>query len=266
MKNKTERVADRRWVVTSWQLVVAFTAVLAALPRMGRTQSIAERVAGVRDGKVRMSFAAKEGVCGDGRSITTHRSTEDWEGWCEGGPVRVVLRLRRGDVVDLDTFVGGRWRAAGEGVDLGPVSAPAAAEFLLSIARRSGAQVGKAAIVGAVLADSAVVWPTLLAMAKDHARPGEIRRAAVFWLSQAAGDRATEGLEEIVDDDATDLKVREHAVFALSQRPQNEGVPALIRVARSHNSPRIRKKALFWLGQSADPRAIQLFEEILLQP
>ena len=58
--------------------------------------------------------------------------------------------------------------------------------------------------------------------------------------------------------------MREAAVFALSQRPRDESVPALIRVARTHRDPHIRKTALFWLGQSRDPRAIELFEEILI--
>ena len=52
-------------------------------------------------------------------------------------------------------------------------------------------------------------------------------------------------------------------MFALSQRPAEEGVPALIRIARTHRHPELRKQALFWLGQSEDPRALSLFEEIL---
>ena len=52
-------------------------------------------------------------------------------------------------------------------------------------------------------------------------------------------------------------------MFALSQRPADEGVPALIRVVRSSREPEIVRTALFWLGQSEDPRALTLFEEIL---
>jgi hypothetical protein len=52
-------------------------------------------------------------------------------------------------------------------------------------------------------------------------------------------------------------------VFALSQRPADEGVPVLIRIARTNRHPELRKTALFWLGQSADPRALTLFEELL---
>jgi hypothetical protein len=44
---------------------------------------------------------------------------------------------------------------------------------------------------------------------------------------------------------------------------KTEGVPALLRIARSNPDPELRKTALFWLGQSEDPRALALFEEIL---
>jgi len=32
---------------------------------------------------------------------------------------------------------------------------------------------------------------------------------------------------------------------------------------RSNRDPEMRRKALFWLGQSGDPRALALFEELL---
>jgi len=37
----------------------------------------------------------------------------------------------------------------------------------------------------------------------------------------------------------------------------------LIAVAKTNKDSEIRKKALFWLGQSNDPRAIDLFEQLL---
>src|SRR3712207_7688456 len=48
--------------------------------------------------------------------------------------------------------------------------------------------------------------------------------------------------------------VQEQAVFALSQRPREEGIPALMQIARSHRDPEIRKRALFWLGQTGEDR------------
>ena len=103
----------------------------------------------------------------------------------------------------------------------------------------------------------------LLAIAKNTAAPTSNRKDAVFWLSQEAGDAATKGLSELADDEGQDREVRDQAVFALSQLPNDKGVPILIRLARFNKDPLVRRKALFWLGQSDDPRALALFEEIL---
>lgn len=254
--------------------ILGSAALLAAITAPAGAQSLAARIAAAPEGDVRLSFAAREGVCGNGTTMirdggrTTmwenHRGDE-WEQVCDPGPVHVVVRKRGDDIVRLRTYVGGRWRGS-DATDLGAVSAPEAARFLLSLATREHGRVGKEAILPATLADSAVVWPDLLRIARASDVPRDTRQAAVFWLGQAAEEAATAGLDSLVDDADEDIEVREHAIFALSQRPREEGIPALIEVARSSPSPRLRGKALFWLGQSDDPRAIGLFEEILTKP
>jgi HEAT repeat protein len=113
------------------------------------------------------------------------------------------------------------------------------------------------------LADSVTIWPSLLRLARDSALPTERRRTAVFWLSQAAEAAAGTALDSIASDPRGDRDVRKQAVFALSQRDPAEGVPRLIHIVKTNPDPELRKSALFWLGQSGDPRAIDLFEEIL---
>ena len=241
-------------------------AVLLALavPALVRAQTMAQRVAQAPDGTVRMSFTARPGVCGNGRNISTSRGSDEWESGCESGPVRVALTVRAHGVVTIRTYVGGRWRAAASGVtDLGDVSARQASDFLLTLAGKVDGQGGRDAIFPATLADSAVVWPRLIAIARDPGTPRETRKQAVFWLGQAAEAEATRGLDSLVNQDSLDRSVKEQAVFALSQRPNGESVPALVRVARTNRDPAIRKKALFWLAQSDDPRAVSLFEELL---
>ncbi len=251
---------------------------------LGLQGSLADRVAAAPDGEVRFSYATRPGVCGNGRNVISfecedgqcgrHRMSfgsynDDDAGCpCEAGPARVALHKRGGQITRLRAYVGGAWRpAAGAPVtDLGVVSAAAAARYFLELAARSGSDAGHDAVFPAVLADSVTVWPDLLRLARTPALPRETRRSAVFWLGQAAGEAATRGLTELVDDAAVGLDVKESAVFALSQRPRDEGVPALIRIARTHPSPGVRKKALFWLGQSEDPRALALFEELLTKP
>jgi HEAT repeat protein len=180
--------------------------------------------------------------------------------------VRVELRVRRGAVSSLRVAVGGRWITRADVTDLGAVSAPEAAGYLVTLARRSGGEASGRAIFAATLADSVTVWPALMRLARDADVSTGTRRQAVFWVSQAAEVAATRGLDSLIDEDTIDREVREQAVFALSQRPHEEGVPALIRIARTHHDPMLRRRAIFWLGQSNDPRALALFEELLTRP
>ena len=246
--------------------------------------TLADRVASAPDGAVRFSFATRAGVCGNGRNVISldcddgscgrHRISagnyyDDDAGCpCEPGPARVALQKRDGQITRVRTYVGGAWQPGGDArvTDLGAVSAVAAAHYLLDLASRSTRDAGRDAVFPAVLADSVTVWPDLLRLARTPAVPHETRRSAVFWLGQAAGDAATRGLSDLVDDTSVDVEVKESAVFALSQLRRDDGVTALIRIARTHSSPRVRKQALFWLGQSEDPRALALFEELLSKP
>jgi HEAT repeat protein len=188
----------------------------------------------------------------------------EWENDCSLGPARVVIDRGGGELSDLRFYVGGRWRpAASDVVDLGTVPAREAADYLLSLAQSDRGSLGRKAIFPATIADSAEIWPTLVRIARNTDLPRETRTQSVFWLGQAAGDAATANLNSLVLDNSVDREVREQAVFALSQRPRDEGVPALISVAKTNKDPEIRRKALFWLGQSQDPRAIDLFEQLL---
>jgi hypothetical protein len=154
-----------------------------------------------------------------------------------------------------------------EARDLGSAPAAEAARWLMSVASHGRPRASAKAILPAILADSAVVWPELLAIARDGERSHSTRQEAMLWLSRfaaaAVAGRPNDPLDfergSVTDDE--DLKT--HAVFVLSQLPRGEGIPQLLDVARSKQSPRVRGQALFWLGQSGDPRAIALFESLL---
>jgi hypothetical protein len=247
------------------RLTACFT-LLLVLPARVAAQDLVHRVAGMDEANLRVSFAARPGVCGNGSqgiTISDDHDSEDWVGDCERGPVRVSLRVRSGRVIEASTHVGGHWRIPTAGTtDLGTLPAKEAASALLALAEHAEDDAGDL-ITAATLADSATVWPTLIKLARDRRLATETRRQAVFWLGQAAGVAATRGLDSIARDSTGDLEVRKQAIFALSQRPAAEGVPALINIARTNRHAELRKTALFWLGQSEDPRAIALFEEIL---
>ena len=256
-------------------LTAASGALLVLFATPARAQGLATKIAGAANGDVRMSFAARPDVCGDGvnniRFGKRHRIQtddddvvfDDGDCACREGPVRVMFRISDHRVIKVRTWVGGKWRADGSAVDLGVVSTRDAVAALIAIAsdrRHSG---GENAIFPSTLADSVSVWPQLLKLARNDDAPHDSRKQAVFWISQAASDSATAGLSSLAESESEDDEIRKQAVFALSQRPRDEGVPALIKVARSSGSAEVRRSALFWLGQSEDPRALALFEEIL---
>lgn len=238
-------------------------------------QSLARRITDAPNGKVRLEFAAKPDLCGTGSYISRGKHNRmSWDSdWsddveyteeCMRSPVRLVLEKSGGQVVKIRTYVGGRWRpTVGTVTSIGPVSTREATDYLMSLASTSSSKVGTEAIFPMTIADSVEIWQRLLPLARDQSRPNGVRTQAVFWLSQTAGESITANLAALTGDAAVDRDVREQAVFALSQRPRSEGVPALINIARTNRDPEIRKKALFWLGQSRDPRALALFEEIL---
>lgn len=237
--------------------------VFSALPAAAGAQTLAQRVEAVGSGTVRLSFAARPGVCGDGlHSIRVHDSNDEWEDDCEPQPVRVALQVHDHRVTEVRSYVGGRWRPAISAADLGTVRPQDAAAYFISLAERPG-DVSGDPLLPATMADSSTIWPELLRLARSPAVPQETRRQAVFWLGEAAGAAAARTLDSIAGDSASDREVRKQAVFALSQRSDNEGVPALLRIARDNPDRELRKTALFWLGQSEDPRALALFEEIL---
>ena len=110
-------------------------AVLGAALLLGSAasaQALARRVSSAPDGTVRMTFASRPGVCGDGaHSISfdcddddcRHHSnwnSDDRDGDvtscpCEEGPVRLVLHVRGGKVYRLRAYVAGEWRPGGQG-------------------------------------------------------------------------------------------------------------------------------------------------------
>jgi hypothetical protein len=237
-------------------------------------QGLARRVSQARDGRVRFTFASRPEICGYGNSISRGgNSRMNWSSdyspdviydeECSGSPVRIVLSMDNGRITKLRTYVGGRWRTDVSGVtDLGAVSVKEATDFLLNLAATDAGQPGREAIMPATLADSVVVWPPLIRIARDDDRPSQTRKQAVFWIGQAAGDKISPPYSRAKRED-DDEEVKKSAVFALSQRRNGEAVPALLQVARNNKDPEVRKAAMFWLGQSGDPRAIELFEQIL---
>jgi hypothetical protein len=258
-------------------LLAASAALLgaAAAPALP-AQSLAQRAGAVRDGEVRLAYAARSGACGDGRDVVALGGTlfvypnmeshGRWSGVrCEAGPARVSLTVRGGAIDAVRTRVGGAW-GPGDGAvtDLGRVSAAEAAAYLLAVAERVEGRAARQALLGAVVADSADVRPGLLRIARDARLARETRRRATGWLGEV-GDASLVGpLAELARGDADGSGVGSAAVYALSRLPDDAGVPALIAFARSAAPVKERKEAVFWLGHSENRRARETVRAIAL--
>ena len=102
----------------------------------------------------------------------------------------------------------------------------------------------------------------LINMASNE-RDIEVKKQAIFWLGQKAGERSLKVLGDTVNSNDADTEIQKQAVFAISQRSKDESVPLLINIAKTHAKAEVRKQAIFWLGQTGDERAVTFFKEIL---
>ena len=246
------------------------SALLFAVPlslvtaRASTAQSIAARVNGVRDGTVRMSFPSRPGVCGDGTgSVWTRDTRYDVNGRraCIAGPIRVAVGRDNGVTVSVRTRVGGEWSASQSETDLGTVPPAEAARYFLSLSRELSGHNSSEAMSAAVFADAGDLSPELARLVGDKDVSAETRKQALFWFGQ--GDAPTKDLVRLFDSlDARSL--REHFTFVVSQRRDNEAIDKLIDIARGDRDSEVRKQAMFWLGQTKDPRAIKFFHDVLV--
>ncbi len=250
-------------------LVMALAAVVLLQGGEARAQDLKRQVSRVRDGEVAFRYPTNQGVqvCDHGVQIDNryshNRGGGRWGEDCVEGEAEVILELRDGEIRELDLQPPSSDSSVD--TDLGLWSADDAAAFLIGLARRSSSRrVAEDAIMPAMIARGAVVWPDLIDIARDRSRPEDVREQAVFWVGQRAADAAIEGREDLLADDDEDVDVREAAVFAISRRPRHEAVPVLMEVAETSRFSRVRRSAVFWLGQTGDSRALDFFERILI--
>jgi hypothetical protein len=241
-------------------------------------QSLDDRIASAPR-TVAFEFETRANVCGDGRSVTvSDDSSPGWmtrsrrsgihigrreagdRGYCEAGPARVVVEHDGRTVRDLRVTVGGSAERAD--ADLGTVNPTDAARYLLNTARRLDRDAADDAVMGAAIAAGVKTWPTMLEIARDNNASESARKASLFWVSQEASAAAVAGIGAVAADEDAASSVRSDALFFLAQK-KDAGIPALIRVVTESKSVKLRKDAIWYLSQSRDPRALDLFEKLL---
>jgi HEAT repeat protein len=100
----------------------------------------------------------------------------------------------------------------------------------------------------------------LLDVAKNESDDMEMRKRALFWAGQSGVS-----LDELgaLYGSLRSQELKEQVIFTISQRSDSGAVTRLINVAKTEKDPELRKKAVFWLGQSRDPRAAAYLGELL---
>ena len=249
-------------LVASASLAVA---VFVRPPAQGT--DIARRITSAPDGLVKMTYAARPGICGDGRSfiaegagsprgtdlwmangMTVSGSVGDIASRCQAGPVRLLLVVRDHRVVDVQPFVGPSSVATERpGTDLGAVSVVAISRYLIDLAKSGRDDTARNALLGASLADSVQIADQLAALARDKSLASSAREAALRWVGRVAtreGNRdALRVARSIAEDRDDQIDVRERAIRVIGE--EEDGGSAYLRTLYGRlDQPTLRDRAL----------------------
>jgi HEAT repeat protein len=92
----------------------------------------------------------------------------------------------------------------------------------------------------------------------------ETRKQALFWAGQSGAVDVAKLAE--VYDKGGEVEFKEQVIFVLSQKGRNAAaIDKLIDIGKNDRNRELREKAIFWLGQSRDPRALKALQEIILK-
>lgn len=178
-----------------------------------------------------------------------------------GSTLRVLAR--RGDAgLDRLRAVGSACRIDKDGaimVEAGNVDATDSVAFLAAAIQ--GGERERSHAIMAIAHHAGAAADRLLADAatgSDH----RLRRDAPFWLANARGEFGYRIVRALIDADRNEDTLNQ-LVFALSVSPVPAAREDLRRLARTHDEPRVRGEALFWLAQDDDAQAEPLLRAAL---
>ncbi|MDH5642569.1 MAG: HEAT repeat domain-containing protein [Gemmatimonadota bacterium] len=101
----------------------------------------------------------------------------------------------------------------------------------------------------------------LLRVLRDSEEDVELRKQALFWVMQMRDVDLDLGQ---LYEEFQDREIRQQLMMAAGQRPNDDGaIEFLIGVARNEEDPEVRNQAIFWLGQTRNPRAVEALREII---
>jgi HEAT repeat protein len=95
----------------------------------------------------------------------------------------------------------------------------------------------------------------LMEVATNESEDIEMRKKALFWAGQNRGTSIAEltGLY----DRMKHREMKEQLIFVYSLRRDKEAIDKMMTIAKTDPDRELRKKAIFWLSQSKDPRVAE---------
>jgi len=91
----------------------------------------------------------------------------------------------------------------------------------------------------------------------------EIRKKALFWAGQGHNVDVADLVK--LYDTMNDREMKEQLIFVYSQRREEAALDKLFQIGKNDPDRELRKKAIFWIGQSRSPRAAQYLQELINQ-
>jgi HEAT repeat protein len=274
---------------------IVISAVFAPLPfsssachrKPAQGSDLARRVISSPDGLVKMTYASRDGICGDGRSFigdatSSARGLDVWfsDGMslstsmgdlgarCTRGPVRLLLVVRDHRVVDVQPFVGPSSPATERpGTDFGTVSVQDVSRYMLDLAANGRDDTARNAMLAASIADSVRIATPLATIARNKSLATSVREQALRWLGRVAtheGDRdAMRVAHTILEDRDDQTDVRERAIRVIGEE-EDAGASYLRSVYPRLDETALRDRIIKVVGENGSKADLDWIRGIAL--
>jgi len=104
----------------------------------------------------------------------------------------------------------------------------------------------------------------MMDIALDENENIEIRKKALFWANQGGSRTDIADLVRLYDS-MKDREMKDQLIFVYSQRREDAALDKLFAIGKNDPDRELRKKAIFWIGQSRSPRAAAYLQELINQ-
>jgi HEAT repeat protein len=134
--------------------------------------------------------------------------------------------------------------------------------FLRELFGRSGDDEIRNSIIQAMSqarTSEAMRW--LIDLARDKSISIDARKNALFWAGQSGAELRQ--LVGLYDEMKGQSEIQNQLIFVFSQRRDREAIDKLMDIATSDPDRDLRKQAIFWLGQSHDPRVQRFLLDLI---